>query len=352
MSLSARSTYLLPIIFTPDTTQNHHNLANDVMVPAPSLLVADATATATFTTVAGGSTIASNVYEQALERLRPLQPVLWGFNHRNRNQHRRAAWWGAFGMLRRRVDKVVEELASLSSLINTSNSNTRSSSSRSSSSGVAKSKKRKRVEEEAKEQQEEVRGHVRWLRDVLVPRCYLAFSQLTADNQFATLGVVLLGALAQVNAACVGVTGNAPMGPDNDVSALGHVISTMSVEGRGDAGDAKKLHAPIRSDRAPGDEGLGQIGAVISRDEVARAEKLRRKKQKLEEGTGSRRLESPGVSNLTEDVHKRGGDDITSKAKGQDIKSVLGKEDSIPIKKKKKTRKDGDEFDNLFKGLF
>lgn len=41
-----------------------------------------------------------------------------------------------------------------------------------------------------------------WLRDVLVPKCYLAFSQLTADNQFAPLGVVLLGVLAQTQAAC------------------------------------------------------------------------------------------------------------------------------------------------------
>lgn len=181
-----------------------------------------------------------------------------------------------------------------------------------------------------------------------------AFSQLTADNQFATLGVVLLGALAQVNAACAGLIGDgAPPGQDTDASALGLAISnSTSVGGPSNPGDTKPLVARVRSDRAPGDEGPGQGGGtVISRDEVARAEKLRRKKQKLEGDSGSR-LESPSTSDPTKEDRKRGGGDIASKAKAKEVKNALGKEDLKPVKKKKKTKKGGDEFDDLFKGLF
>ena len=37
-----------------------------------------------------------------------------------------------------------------------------------------------------------------WLREVLVPKAYLSFSGLVADLQFANLGVVLMGVLADV----------------------------------------------------------------------------------------------------------------------------------------------------------
>ncbi|KAI0603413.1 hypothetical protein F4775DRAFT_30038 [Biscogniauxia sp. FL1348] len=126
----------------------------------------------------------------ALDQLQPLQPILRGFAHRNRNQHRRGPWWGALGMLRRHADKLASELVLLSSpLPPTTNPTTTKHQ------GVVV-RKRNATAAAAVEQR------ARWLRDVLAPRCYEAFSQLAADNQFAALGVVLLAALAQVRAAC------------------------------------------------------------------------------------------------------------------------------------------------------
>lgn len=185
-----------------------------------------------------------------------------------------------------------------------------------------------------------------------------AFSQLTADNQFATLGVVLLGALAQVHAACAQLVGDAAADHD-DSSAAAHGLpkpannTTSAAEGFGNAGDdAKQLALHVPSNQASRDLVPGRGGgAVVSRDEVARAEKLRRKKQKLEGGSGSL-LESSETLDLAKGDQKYGGDDTASKVKVDDTKNTPDKRDLKPPKKKKKAKKGGDEFDNLFKGLF
>ncbi|KAI2613099.1 uncharacterized protein GGS25DRAFT_478537 [Hypoxylon fragiforme] len=124
-------------------------------------------------------------YEAALAKLQPLRPVLGGFNHRNRNQHRRAAWWGAFGMLRRHVEVLVDELAVASALVRKK-------------AVAAGGKKRKRDggggggggggnKDGAEEKQ--VRGHVRWLRDVLVPKCYLYVCLYIVYISFSTISL-------------------------------------------------------------------------------------------------------------------------------------------------------------------
>ncbi|KAI1085721.1 hypothetical protein F5B20DRAFT_519445 [Whalleya microplaca] len=250
-------------------------------------------------------------YAEALTKLQPLRPVLARLNHRNKNQHRGAAWWGAFGLLRRHVDGLAGELDATAALSNTS--------------AKGKCKKRKR-EDDARE--EKARGHVRWLRDVLVPKCYLAFSQLTADNQFATLGVVLLGALAQVHAVCVMLVGEA-QGTDED--SLPPASATL------DHGTNKEEPSSSSLTSRPSSQG----GVVISRDEVAKAEKLRK---------------TPGISQARSlDRSQLGKDDEISVSKQQKASMVSTKKggpekEAKPAKKKK--AKKGDEFDDLFKGLF
>lgn len=108
--------------------------------------------------------IDSNGYQDALDRLQPLQPVLRGFNHRNRNQHRRAAWWAPFGMLRRHVERVVDELLEAADAVAAA------------AAAAAKSKSKKRRRDDGGGGggvERKVRGHVEWLRDILVPKCYL-----------------------------------------------------------------------------------------------------------------------------------------------------------------------------------
>ncbi|KAJ6149958.1 hypothetical protein N7471_001157 [Penicillium samsonianum] len=71
--------------------------------------------------------------------------------HRNKNQHRRTKWWKWLSILKRATLDLAR-------------------------SGV--------------------KSH---LATHVIPRCYIAFSTVVADNQFSTLGIVLLAALARLS---------------------------------------------------------------------------------------------------------------------------------------------------------
>ncbi|OQE43697.1 hypothetical protein PENCOP_c003G07288 [Penicillium coprophilum] len=71
--------------------------------------------------------------------------------HRNKNQHRRTKWWKWLSILKRATLDLAR-------------------------SGV--------------------KSH---LANHIIPRCYIAFSTVVADNQFSTLGIVLLAALARLS---------------------------------------------------------------------------------------------------------------------------------------------------------
>lgn len=128
-------------------------------------------------------------YRRGLEALAPLGPLLAGFNHRNRNQHRGARWWGAFGMLRRHAAKLVGELDGAAARA------ARLSAAAAAGRRRQKTKKRRRLgrgeEEDGAGEGEAPTGdgghapvvvvaefaradaRAVWFRDVLVPRCYL-----------------------------------------------------------------------------------------------------------------------------------------------------------------------------------
>ncbi len=136
-----------------------------------------------------------NRYRRALDRLAPLRPVLAGLNHRNRNQHRGARWWGAFGMLRRHVGKLADELDVAAARMARLSS---SSSSSSSSSRTDERGKRKRRDDEPDRNGVVVGpaaaaalagadGRAAWLRDALVPRCYLyVYASELSSSSFRT----------------------------------------------------------------------------------------------------------------------------------------------------------------------
>ena len=177
-----------------------------------------------------------------------------------------------------------------------------------------------------------------------------AFSQLAADNQFATLGIVLLGVLAQIRAACVRLVGDSAAPPPAEAK-------------RPDA--ESPLHATTATGTSTG-------GAVVSREEAARAERQRRGKQ----GVGKVPLPSSVSSSVprpppasstapcaepSKKEDDSGGETATTtstkRPRGQTEEGAGGEEQDIehaapPAKKKKKKKKRGDEFDNLFKSLF
>ncbi|RYP07257.1 hypothetical protein DL765_009209 [Monosporascus sp. GIB2] len=296
-----------------------------------------------------------NRYLSALDELLPLRPVLAGLNHRNRNQHRGARWWGAFGMLRRHVGKLADELdvaAARFARMLPSSSGASAKAGISSGSGSNK-KKRKRDGETAGATTTPALARAderaEWLRDALVPKCYLAFSQLAADNQFATLGVVLLGVLAQVHAVCTRLVGEAA---EPASAPLAEAVSTSSF-----STPTRALGASAVISRSNGSNpGLATVagkepgGAVVSRAEVARAEKRRRKQQQREEGSA---LQPPRPSRASED--RAGSTPLVVMTREEKERARDAEErPRLPAQKKamKKKTKKGDEFDNLFKSLF
>jgi ribonuclease MRP protein subunit RMP1 len=107
------------------------------------------------------ATIEKDAPEKAqalLNTLRPLQPVLAGFAHRNRNQHHGARWWAEFGMLRRQVGRLVLELQEgLGDVRNDGK----------------KEKRRDRGAVAVAVAMDRALDRTIWLRDVSISRCYL-----------------------------------------------------------------------------------------------------------------------------------------------------------------------------------
>ncbi|KAJ5552901.1 hypothetical protein N7494_002279 [Penicillium frequentans] len=90
------------------------------------------------------------------QEISAVHSVLHLIYHRNKNQHQRAKWWKWLSTLKR----TTSDLESLDLAA--------------------------------------VERYQQHLAMHLIPRCYLAFSTVVAENQFATLGIALLAALARL----------------------------------------------------------------------------------------------------------------------------------------------------------
>ncbi|KAI1353159.1 hypothetical protein F5Y01DRAFT_69821 [Xylaria sp. FL0043] len=336
--------------------------------------------------------VAAMPYAQALSRLSPLQSMLAGLAHRNHNQHRRSAWWRHLGILRRNCARLAEDLASAVMAA-------RKSATKAAKVAKAKGKKRRREElvsgisgtgtggkdddiaaqdvEAAVKTDENVTRHATWVRDVLVPKCYLAFSQLTADPQFAPLGLVLLGALAQLQTACdIAAPRPAPILPSPSAGDIPRKAESQSLNTK-DAPTATATSlvlepGPKMDESAipPGgkkdDETERSGGKAISRADVERATAQQQKGKDTVKATKTER-DSPSVTPTDRAVaaarpsSKRqvssGADEVVPRPikKTKTVAATRDgdkSKDADKEKKKKKKVKNGDEFDDLFKGLF
>ncbi|KAM0449385.1 hypothetical protein ACHAPV_008843 [Trichoderma viride] len=113
--------------------------------------------------------------------LTPLLPILNAFNHRHHNQHRLAHWWPVFRSLRRTVRNLIDDLSPPTSL------------------SSCPSPRREAIPPRAV-----------WLNKHFIPRAYVAFSQLAADNQHAPLGLLLLAILARIHSALTSLSIDTP----------------------------------------------------------------------------------------------------------------------------------------------
>lgn len=109
---------------------------------------------------------------------------------RNKNQHRNQLWWKPFSLLRAAVRKFV--------ILQRREDELRDPLRTKATGPVADAKEtRRRFELEAQVRHErELMGER--IREVLGPRCYVVFSGIVADTQFANLGLVLMGVLSEI----------------------------------------------------------------------------------------------------------------------------------------------------------
>ncbi|KAK5997415.1 hypothetical protein PT974_02771 [Cladobotryum mycophilum] len=110
------------------------------------------------------------------DTLSSLIPILDAFNHRHHNQHRSSHWWSIFRITRRAVRTLSSDLRSLAPTA------------------------RPKRDSPSSTPLPSPPPSARWLDAHVVPRAYVAFTQLAADNQYAPLGLLLLTILARIHA--------------------------------------------------------------------------------------------------------------------------------------------------------
>ncbi|RFU25992.1 hypothetical protein B7463_g10355, partial [Scytalidium lignicola] len=225
---------------------------------------------------------------QALTTLPAVHDLLNLANHRNKNQHRLSKWWKEFSQLRRHVSKLISELSDPElRFVHEST--------------APKKKPKKEKQDRGKESRDKVELRVEFLEDVLIPKCYMAFSNVVADNQYSTLGLLLIGCLARIQKA---------IRPLRRVEEVKTVVDDIPLPSKTDEID---LGERVRRDQAD----------VLDADS---------NKAEDEEQVTERKKVKKANENFNDEDKKDGMDS------------------SLP-KRPKKKRKKGDAFDNLFASL-
>ncbi|KAF4992743.1 hypothetical protein FGRMN_6953 [Fusarium graminum] len=229
------------------------------------------------------------------ETLAPLLPILNAFAHRHKNQHSSSHWWSSFSLLRRAVRNLAGDL-------------------------VLRPKKTK--SSNAKRETHPALGRAKWMMRHVVPRAFVAFSQLAADNQHAPLGLLLLSVLARINTV---LSHLAPVDHNREYSTSAVTKPTSP--------DLKRPTPPHSITSEAAGSGL-DMGVAISRDQLLLSQKVTTKPaQELD-------------THLKDPKHKERKPKIIR----TDTKSHSAKGDAKDRPKKKK-KKGGDALSNLFGSL-
>ncbi|KAI9757850.1 MAG: hypothetical protein M4579_003286 [Chaenotheca gracillima] len=229
------------------------------------------------------------ITQESIQKLHKTQNLLHLLAHRNKNQHRRSAWWKWFCMLRRGVSRLLSLL----------DDPTDKAVQERSKAGKLNFEARERLKAKRSQEADALMAH---LRTHVIPRCWRAFaSGLVADNQFAALGLVLLAELGRVGC----------------VIGLERVDDSVAPE-EGRRGKTEEVGLVEGGD---GDVDM-DVGVAVER---------------VKEGEGV---------DVEVDVGHEG------KRKEKEKRSVeKERKDSTPRKKRKKKKREGDDIDELFKGL-
>ncbi|POS87088.1 hypothetical protein EPUL_000488 [Erysiphe pulchra] len=124
-----------------------------------------------------------------------VQEAVETTHHRNKNQHRVARWYKSFGQLRRQNAKLMLELHAFTTALKMMGGLTTTIS----SSGLTITPDLVKSNKYLAAAQLKIEQRIEFLQRFLLPKCHLAFGNLIADNQYAVLGLMLMGLLASLN---------------------------------------------------------------------------------------------------------------------------------------------------------
>jgi len=213
------------------------------------------------------------------DELTSIIQILHLTHHRNKNQHRLAKWWKEFSQLRRQVSKLKTEIDEHITFEKFNSNSKRTIASR-----------------------EKVELRVNFMDEFLMPRCYVAFSAVLADNQYAPLGLLLVAVLAK--------------------------ISKVIGRYRREEMDERRVEVVELGERGDVD-----FGEALERDRV--------------EGFGKSKEKTDGRG-VEDEVRL----DKSKKKPGQPVEKAQKEVvEQMPAKRPKKKRKKGDAFDELFDSL-
>lgn len=239
-----------------------------------------------------------------------------------------------------------------------------------------------------------------WMETEIIPRVYLSFSAVVADNQYASLGLMLMGCLARVN-ACVSFPRSRSQSEEAEVEAT--MKSTKTVIPSEDLGEAitrkeEKLEEQVIEEsrekrKKERRKGMldGERGESASRDASeleAKPTKSSLKREVLDvDGSSEEEQPQPKKAKKVKKVSRKfveefdhlSGNSSEEEAEvvPKKVKKVAGaapkevhtsesEEELRPVPKKvkkaassskaakpikKKKKKGGDDFDDLFAGL-
>ncbi|KAJ4322307.1 RNase MRP subunit [Fusarium piperis] len=235
----------------------------------------------------------------ANESLSPVLPILNAFAHRHRNQHHSSHWWSSFSLVRRAARNLSADLTSRPRPI--------------------KKKDKPNVEGD-----HPALARAKWMIRHVVPRTYIAFSQLAADNQHAPLGLLLLSILARINRILSDLV-LTDQNPPTTASASTKPTTTDPI-----------LSSNSQASTPAGTDGPDiDMGVTISRNEVLPIRK-----------STTSQLDTKPDSHPTEPPSK----ERKLKSLTKDIKKSSSK-DPAKDKPKKKKKKGGDALSSLFGSL-
>ena len=266
---------------------------------------------------------------QARQLLAPAREILDRFNYKHKNQHRLSKWWAAFDTLRRHLAKL--EQNEITPAVEALELAARRPAAR----GFGSKRARDSVVDAAV-MPPGVEAKSKWMRDYLIPRAYFSFTQLAADNQFAHLGLLLLGVLAQVHHL---VTLILPL-PTKEDAVKGRQPAARSSSAVAapslPAAETATLLLPAAVSTHKDD-----VGVAVPRDDVALA------KDEKQTGLSREALRDQDRARKPVDDDKSPDPSMTEPK----VKKKARKDDRREEEKKKRKRKKGDEFDDLFSSL-